>query len=237
MSEKQGNTWIDLTEKLWVPVLIFLGGITYTVHKDRVDSSRQIEERNQADRRQQLERDSGYIRMLASANDKERDLGLRIIAVLQSEGKFSQDLAPVVYAMSAGRPSDPATQAAARIVSNVAMAKQPVPETTSATTDAPTDVFIQIWHEGQRQRATELQQALRAKGFATPGIELVPHATFHTYVRYFALDKVSKAAEVSAIMAPLGFKPQVQDFAHSQEPKSEALEVWFGADEPVSSRE
>lgn len=79
MADTNKRDWIDVAAKLLIPIVLAVGGYLFTAHKDKIDAEQQ-----------QLERDSGYIKLLVSDNDKERDLGLRIISVLQKEGRFSR---------------------------------------------------------------------------------------------------------------------------------------------------
>jgi hypothetical protein len=223
MAEKSGRDWIDISAKLLIPVVIAGGGTWFTWHKDTADK-----------RQRQWERDSGYIKMLASTNDQEKNLGLKIIEVLQSEGQFSPELIPVVKAVAAGqRPSDPSTQTAVRILSKLPNADSSAPQADGATSTAvPRAVYIQIGHEEQHDRAVLLQIALRKMGYATPALEQVTHPTFHTFIRFFSKNTQADAYRIQEAMTHLGYAPEVQDFTAAQQPDSYGLEIWFGDKEP-----
>ena len=145
MAETSGRDWIDISAKLLIPVVIAGGGTWFTWHKDATDK-----------RQRQWERDSGYIRMLASTNEQEKNLGLKIIEVLQSEGQFSPELVPVVKAVAAERrPSDPSTQTAVRILSKLQDSNPASPQADGAAQSAaPRAVYIQIGHEEQHDRCS-----------------------------------------------------------------------------------
>jgi hypothetical protein len=223
MSEKRDRDWIDVASSLALPVVIAVFGYLYTWHKDRAD-----------DAQKRWERDSSYVKFLVSTNEQERNLGLLIITDLQNRGQFSEDLRPVVTAVAAGlRPSDPSRSTAVRILSNVpgSSASQ-----ASANINAITparQVYIQIGHESQRERAMELQDALRKHGFQTQEIELVPHPTFNTYVRYFVPTSKDQANQINSLLEGMKFSSSVQDFTGNGESGSDALEVWIGDKEPA----
>jgi hypothetical protein len=218
MAESKDRDWIDISAKLMLPVVLAIGGGIYTFGRD-----------TQADKQRQWERDSGFMRMLASSNADEREMGLKMIGVLQDEGKFSADLRPLVKAVRNNRrPSDPTTQLANTILNkDGGRTVTPIPSATS-TKQPAREVYIQIGHEDQRQRATELQATLQQSGFLVPGIELVPHPTFHTYIRYFDTAGLSEADKIDALMKLRGFQPTIQDFSKSASSGSNALEIWFG---------
>ncbi len=219
--------WMDYVSTLLLPAVLAIGGIAYTAHKDRLDEQREQAERVEDEARLALDRDSGYVRLLASTNDKERDLGIKIIDALSKEHKFSVDLVPVVAAVAGGRPSDPATQTAVRIL-------QANPDKVSTAQLAPasngrTQVYIQIAKEEQRAEAQALAAELRRDGFATPGIELVSAPTVNTYVRFFARKNARVADQVDAAMHKLGFASAVQDFTASSTTTLSQIEVWIGS--------
>jgi hypothetical protein len=223
MSEKRD--WIDITSTLALPVVIAVFGSLYTWHKDRADEAQK-----------RWERDSSYVKFLVSTNEQERDLGLLIITDLQNRGQFSEDLSPVVTAVAARlRPSDPSRDTAVKILSNVPGSST---SQASANINAITParlVYIQIGHENQRERAMALQDALRKQGFQTPDIEVVPHPTFNTYVRYFVPKTKDQANQINALLEEMKFSPKVQDFTGGGDSGSEALEVWIGDKEPASA--
>ena len=225
MSEKKERDWIDVASTLALPVVIAVFGSIYTWHKDRADEAQK-----------RWERDSSYVKYLVSTNEQERNLGLLIITDLQNRGQFSEDLRPVVTAVAAQlRPSDPSRGTAVKILSNVSGSST---SQASANINAITParlVYIQIGHESQRQRAMELQDALRKQGFQTPEIELVAHPTFNTYVRYFVAKTKDQANEINSVLEQMKFSPKVQDFTGGGDSGSDALEVWIGDKEPANA--
>lgn len=228
MAEKIQRDWIDLIAKLLIPVVIAACGIVFTLQKDKTDRNRQESDHKSDVARQQLERDTGYVRMLASTNEKERALGFKIIEVQQSHGNFSQDLLPVLQAISQERPSATSTQKAKTIL-QTAVKQNPeiatrIAEQTSA--QVPT-VYLQIARAEQRAEAIELQTKLRATGFAVEDIDLPSGPTVNTYVRYFSEAGKGNADKVFEIMKTMGFdvKEQIADVGKAP---PDQLEVWIG---------
>ena len=218
--------WLDYVGTLLLPVVVAVGGILYTAHNDGLNRTREAIEHSEEESRQALARDSGYVELLASTNDRERDLGIKIIDALSKEHKFSTDLIPVVAAVAGGRPSDPTTQTAARILNaNVTVAAR---AQLAAPATTPVQVYIQIAREDQRSEAQSLQAALKAAGFGAPGVELVPSGTVNTYVRYFAPNTASVANRVATLMQQQGLAASVQDFTNATAPLRQ-IEVWIGS--------
>jgi len=223
MPDKKDRDWIDVTTTLALPIVIAIFGSIYTWHKDKADEAQK-----------RWDRDSTYVKYLISPNQQERTLGLLIITDLQNRKEFSDDLRPVVTAVAAGlRPSDPTRDTAVRILSNLPGSS--VSQAT-ANVNAVTPqrlVYIQIGHESQRQRAMDLQDALRKQGFQTPDIEVVAHPTFNTYIRYFVPATKAQADQINTLMLGLKFASKVQDFTNSS--GSDSLEVWIGDKEPAQA--
>jgi hypothetical protein len=219
MAEDNQRDWVDTISKLLIPVVIFGAGLIFSVQKDKNDRANQ-----------QFERDSGILKLTASSNEAERTLGLKIIKVQVERGKFSEDLVPVVTAISKGRPSDASTQAAQDILATAArdpaIGKQVVP---TLANQAPS-VYLQIARDEQRADAGDLRANLRAAGFAVPGIELVSHGTVNTYIRYFSPDDKPQADKILGLMKNMGFDAAEQDFTASGRGKipSGQMEVWIG---------
>jgi hypothetical protein len=220
VAESRDRDWIDISAKLMLPLVLAIIGAIYTVGKD-----------TQAEKQRQWERDSGLMRMLASSNSDERQLGLKIIDVLQNEHEFSDDLKPLVEAIKRdSRPSDPSKKLAETILKKDGGSTSPF----SSSNKDKREVYIQIGHEDQRQRASDLQATLRQAGFSVPDIDLVPHATFETFIRYFDPNGQLEAHKIDAIMKGQGFKPKIQDFTKTDSAGQTALEVWFGDREPAN---
>ena len=74
MAEDIRRGWLDIAERLLIPVVIFAGGILYTAHKDWTDGQRAEANRKADVARQELQRDTGYVKLLA-VRDLMRNLG------------------------------------------------------------------------------------------------------------------------------------------------------------------
>ena len=227
MAEKRD--WLEITAKLLLPTVLAVGGILYTWHKDTVD-------RRAEQDRQSFDRDLSLVHLLASSNDKERDLGLKWIDVLGKEGRFPPDLVPIVVALSVGRADQGSSQVATTVLAS-AGSKDPAlgARIATAVENTPTEVYIQIAREEQRPEAERLRSALQKLAFAAPGVELVASATDHTYVRYFAVNNLDKATQIDQEMKRLGFPSKIQNFANGRQ--TPQLEVWIGAYDPLVKNE
>jgi hypothetical protein len=229
MANDKHRDWVDTVSKLLIPVVIFVAGFVFSYQKDRADRANQ-----------QFERESGILKLAASSNEEERLLGLKIVEIQLRQGKFSQEMVPVVQAISQGRPSDASTQAAQSILAtaakeDVGTGKQILPASRNQT---PT-VYLQIAKDEQRSLAGDLRAKLIASGFAVPGIEFVSRGTINTYVRYFSPDDKSQADKILGVMQKMGFDVKEQDFTAASQDKVPAgqIEVWIGEKQgPLSNQ-
>ncbi len=219
MADEKPRDWVDTVSKLLIPVVIFVAGFVFSYQKDRNDRDNQ-----------RFERDSGILKLAASSNEAERALGLKIIEIESKQGKFSEEMLPVVQAISQGRPSDASTKTAQGIL---ATAKQDpvIEQQIRATTgnQSPT-VYLQITKSEQRSLAGDLQAKLMALGFAVPGIELLNSGTVNTYVRYFSVADKPQADRILGLMKTMGFEVEEQDFTAANQNKVAPgqIEVWIG---------
>lgn len=224
MPETKDRDWVDLASKLALPVVIAAFGAIYTWHKDAADEAQK-----------RWDRDSSYVRLMVSSDAQERNLGFLIVTDLQKRGQFSADLTPVVTAVAAQlRPSDPSHDTAVKILSNLP-GSSAAQASESINAVAPKRlVYLQVGSREQLARASELRDALQKQGFQSPEIEVVMHPTFKTYVRYFVPETKDQADAINTLMHQLGYASTVQDFSHSGDAGSNALEVWVGVNEATA---
>jgi hypothetical protein len=82
---------------------------------------------------------------MVSTNEKEKDLGLKMVDVVTKKGEFSTELIPVMMQYASGPRNDPNTQAALNILNNAATQSPKVSaEVASYTKGLPPTVYIQI---------------------------------------------------------------------------------------------
>jgi len=230
MSNGNGRDWVDTVSKLLIPVAIFGFGLLFSAQKDRSDRQAQ-----------QFERDTSYVKLLTSQNEKERVFAIRMIKALKDRGEFPSQLLPAVQALCDGLPSDPVTQEACGIAQSqqAAADTNKPPEPTPGSSQLPTApvaasaggaVFIQVAREDQRALAGDLRGKLETQSFSVPAIQLVPHGTSNTYVRYFSPGDLQKATTVLGLLKEMGITGSVQDFSGMGKGKIPAgqLEVWIG---------
>lgn len=220
MTDDKKRDWVDTTAKLLIPVVICGATALISLQKYKSDLANQ-----------QFERESGMLKLAASASQSERDLGLKMIRIQVDAGKWSKEMLPVVQAISEGKPSDSSTQAAQTILASAAkqdkeLSKQiqPVSATQTAT------VYLQISRGDQRAQAESLREKLVESGRRVPGIELVTVGTSNNYVRYFSGTDVELANQILALMTDMGYTVKTQDFSAINQGKIPAgqIEVWIG---------
>lgn len=237
MAEKRERDWLDLIAKLLLPVVIAGGGFWFTMHEDGIKATQEKNDHTTDVARQQLERDTGYIRMLVSTNEKERELGLKIIEGRQQHGDFSQDLVPVLLPFYNGRPSAQSTQTARGILKTAATQNQEIKKKIDEqpSNTEPT-VYLQIAREEQRAEAVKLQDQLTKANFTVEDIDLPKGPTVNTYVRYFSEGGKENADKILAIMKTMGFNVEEQ-FVHGNQAPPNQLEVWIGQRQPLLSKQ
>jgi hypothetical protein len=228
MADEKKRDWIDIVDvisKLLIPVVIALGGILYSAYQSNVDERRRIYEKGREEDRQNLQRDTDYVKMLLSKDSGEKTLGIDIITVMSRRNRFSPALVAVLTIMAADDQNKLLAEAARRILVN----QQEVSNVKAS--DSKTTVYIQISEPGQKDDAKVLQDALRNGNFTAPGIELVTGkiAAAQNYVRFFAASDREQANRVKDMMSTLGYTPPiVQDFSARTKSSLSPIEVWIG---------
>lgn len=225
MAEDKQRDWVDTVSKLLIPIVIFFAGFWFSYQKDRNDRENQ-----------RFERESGILKLAASANQAERTLGLKIIEIQLGQGKFSPEMVPVVQAISQGPPSDTSTVTALNILETAAKKDPAIEQILQVQKTQPPAVYLQIARDDQRGEAGDLRASLQGAGFVVPGVELVSRGTTNTYVRFFSAGDKTEAEKVLAIMRGMGFNAGIQDFSRNQGKVNPGqLEVWIGEKEgPLS---
>jgi hypothetical protein len=218
--EKKTRDWVDTVSKLLIPIVLFAASGLFSYQKNKSDAANQ-----------QFQRESEVLKLAASSNEAERRLGLKTIEILQQQGKFSEEMLPVVQAISQGRPSDSSTQRAQTILE---VAKQDPflgSQIASTTKDQLPTIYLQITDDAQRADVNDLVSALQGNGFDVPGIELVNPGTQNTYVRRFSERNQPYADQVFQLMKNIGFDVQQQDFSKTNirdKTPPGVLEIWIG---------
>lgn len=242
----QEKTWIDHFTAILLPVVVSVGGLAYTIHKDQVDAQVRADNRKADLARQEWDRDTAYVQLLTSSNPDEKKLGLAIIGQLVKQGSFPNDLKPVVAVIAGGLPSDDSTGIAAQLLKS-APATQPPPQTnTSSKTAAPVavaaapqpsriKVFVQIQSDAQRPAALDLQEAIRDMGFDTAPLDRAGSGPLATDIRYFSPDSADEADKLSALLASKGVKVGPPKFYKIPQPMRE-IEIWLGKSDMTGAK-
>lgn len=118
-------------------------------------------------------------------------------------------------------------------------AQRAIQETAATDRQAasvPPVVYIHIASQNQREKATQVQNTLRDKGYVVPGIEYVgAKSPNHTQLRYFVRTDEGPALDRTiALLRSAGLDVEGQYIAMaSQSPRAlrpHQFELWFGQD-------
>ena len=242
----QEKSWIDHVMALVLPVVVSVGGLAYTIHKDQVDEKVRNENRRADIERQEWDRDTAYVRLLTSSNPDEKKLGLAIIGQLVKQGSFPADLKPVVAVIAGGLPSDDATGIAAQLLKSAPATPPPAQPAASTNSASPTvapapvvaravavphvakvKVFVQIQSDAQRPAALDLQSAIRDLGFDTAPLDRASTGPNVTDIRYFSQDSADEADKLRELLTARGVKVGKPKFYKIPQPMRE-VEIWLG---------
>jgi hypothetical protein len=223
MADEKHRDWVDISSKLLIPIVIFAASAWFSYKKDNSDAANQ-----------QFQRESEILKLAASSNNSERALGLKTIEILQKQGKFSEEMLPVVQAISQGPPSFSSTQQAENILQ---IAKQdPTAPPAAVTKNQLPTIYIEIARDDQRPDAGELVAKLQSLGYGVPQTELDRPGTQNTYVRFFSAANKERAYQVLQLMKTMGFAVEEQDFSNTEMREKTApgvLEIWIGHRQPI----
>ena len=238
----QEKSWIDHVVALVLPVVVSVGGLAYTIHKDQVDEKVRTENRRADIERQEWDRDTAYVRLLTSSNPDEKKLGLAIIGQLVKQGSFPTDLKPVVAVIAGGLPSDDSTGNSVALLKKAPNSPQTGQETGASATapSAPVaaravaaaqlsriKVFVQIQSDAQRPAALDLQAGIRDLGFDTAPLDRANAGPNVTDIRYFSPDSSDEADKLRELLTARGVKVGKPKFYKIPQPMRE-VEIWLG---------
>lgn len=227
MSGKSDRDWFDISARLILPLVIALTGAWYTRENDA--SNR---------RQQEWDLASSYLKMLASQNEDERALGMKIIRVLQSQKRFPQELNPpaeeLATGIAKGNSSVPGKWDAKAFLGKLRQSNSQL----SPAQSGKFSVHVVIGRTDQKESGNKVWIKMRDLGYITPPVESVQSPTHNTYIRYFAKDRHPDAEKIQKAMQELGFPAKLQDFTDDPDVQGEpdALEVWLGTDKVSDSR-
>ena len=242
----QDKSWMDHVTAILLPVVVSVGGLAYTIHKDQTDAQIRKENRDADIARQEWDRDTAYVQLLTSSNPEEKKLGLAIIGQLVKQGSFPADLKPVVAVIAGGLPSDDSTGIAAQLLKSApatppqtqataaSPASAPTPPATAAAQPSRIKVFVQIQADSQRPAALDLQSAIRDLGFDTAPLDRAGTGPNATDIRYFSPDSADEADKLRALLAAKGVKVGAPKYYKIPQPMRE-IEIWVGKSDMTGS--
>jgi hypothetical protein len=123
------KNWVDIAGIILVPLLIAVIGGVYTRVQWKSDEERL-----------HLDRDIGYLKLLASEKETEQQLGLVFVAQRKRDGDFSNDLHAMLTELAAGPPDLTTTQAAKQILDERRQVVESIKDRNDQTS---TPVYIQ----------------------------------------------------------------------------------------------
>jgi hypothetical protein len=123
------KNWVDIAGIILVPLLIAVIGGVYTRVQWKSDEERL-----------HLDRDIGYLKLLASEKETEQQLGLVFVAQRKRDGDFSNDLHAMLTELAAGPPDLKTTQAAKQILDERRQVVESIKDRNDQTS---TPVYIQ----------------------------------------------------------------------------------------------
>ena len=156
--------------------------------------------------------------LLESEKPLEREFGYQMFAALGYE-----HLALKLIQLKNDSAGRPVAQVIA--ISGNAAAKS---EASAVLLTVPARVYLHIAADSQRPRATELQEVLLQKGFATQGIENVTSkAPKRTDIRYFNDQDRPTAEAIAGVLKEKGISNMVVNRVSGLSARPGSLEVWF----------
>ena len=226
MASEKG--WLDHLGALLLPVVVSVGGLAYTIHKDAVDREVRAEERAADLSRQEWDRDTAYLQLLTSSNPDEKKLGLAITNQLVKSKKFPDELQPVLHVIAGGLPSDESTAIATEILATA----QPTDRTAKARAaavakSAALRVFMQIQSEDQRSQAQDLLDMFKQQGYDPQPIKKVDVGPNQTDIRYFSSHSLDDAKGVAKLLRDRGMTVAEPKYYQSLVPFKD-VEIWLG---------
>ena len=228
LSPKKNRNWFDITSTLLLPVILACAALWVPYKTHESDVFRQQNESKENKARIEFERETGFVKMMASQNEDERQLAVALISITPPKERDQQVNAVLTSLCS--RKTDSNLKGLACDLTPTGQVAQRQPEPSQISGSGPT-VYIQIAKEDQRADAERLQARLAQNDFRAVSIQFVqpPVATVHTYVRFFAASSALQAAKIADVMSALNYNAVgVQDFSSYTDKPLPSLEIWIG---------
>ena len=182
------------------------------------------------------------LQLLPSITNPERNTRLRAVDVIKT--RYPDDKVPsaiqrlmaniVTEASSVPSAQQPAEtkRLIASAVTTLEKLTSPEQSVTDTIKQLPARVYLQIFSDGQREKAKEVQTGLGNQGFIAPGVENVSDKVkpiAETQVRYFNPQDQDNALRVRDVLSSKGISnSQVMQVPLKNKPKPGTIEVWFG---------
>jgi hypothetical protein len=224
-------------------VLVTGVGLMWTTWQERLHKAEQKTARLRAQAIQDVQLVTDLLPSLAKTGTVESALAVELVARLQKDNaidvRFARKLRALLVKVREDNlkvAQDPATkpeqQAAARDTAKAADLALATTKSHERATSEKARIYVQIARDDQRERAKGLLPVFREKGFAMPGVELVPDAKVDgTEVRYFNVEDREKADDAVALLKANGF-PTAEAKKNPARASAGHLEIWIGRTEP-----
>ena len=234
MVEKTGNKWQKLPavaeafSKLLLPLVIAGLGVVFGYIQHRAD----VEQRK-------ADRVTSFITHLASTNDKEREIAIRVMNVLIEKNQLPTELNLALFS-SADDSNETISQLSQAALTSLAKTDtslekkfaQEVERNPELEKKVQARVFIHINTKLAQEGQFEIiGDYLETKGYIVPEIQKVNVFSKKTQLRYFRENEKKQVDEIIKHLLDLGFA-EVDDrifrkYASSTRPRT--YELWLGS--------
>lgn len=235
MSVKSDDKWqrlssmADAASKLLLPLVIAGVGVVFSYFQHRSD----VEQRK-------ADRVTSFITHLASDNDEEKELALRVMNVLIDEGQLPPELGPALISSAAD------TNKTISQLSQGALTKltrkdsslektfvQAVQQNPEWAQRVQARVIIHVSSKNQSKLVEQRRGILEKNGFSVPEIEIVEKEALpkRSQLRFYRDNETAQAGEIIRLLNEAGLtevKPiLLPEYADKVRPRT--YELWLGS--------
>jgi hypothetical protein len=242
---KQKNGWSKAQEMLpWLqgvllPVAVAAVGGLYTYVQNNHNERNLQQEKDRADVTSRAAQASQLLIHLASTNDRERLLSIKLAEQLGKDNLLPQELVPVLIEIASSDPSAAVSRAAGEALADTKRVTTVAPNGNVSTQSVapatlqtlPARVYVHIRSEEQRPVARVLSSALEQGGFNVPGIQRVEVGPARSELRYFAGSSQEDIQGIEKVLAAEGLSVKDADLSSQYKGlRSRHYELWLAPD-------
>ncbi|MFC1825558.1 hypothetical protein ACFL9T_22840 [Thermodesulfobacteriota bacterium] len=202
-----------ITGAIFLPIVLLVLGNWYT-NQQRIENEANREREKLSDSQQRnADRVTNLLRHLASPNQRERVLAIKVSQFLAQEKQLPAELVPVLVEV-ASKDDIEASGAATEVLRIAAKTdKALVSSVESGLASIPPRVYFHVRNASQKSRVNKYIETLIKNGFVVPKVRTVDFGPSNSEIRYFRKEEKEEAKKAMEILINEGLNISLRDLS------------------------